>query len=35
MLPSFPTETFPVMAAWVEGLDFTTVYVFTVFYVLK
>lgn len=23
MLPSFPTETFPTMAAWIEGPDFT------------
>lgn len=35
MLPSFPTETFPVMAAWIEDLDFTIVYVFAVLYVLK
>lgn len=35
MLPSFPIETFPVMGAWMEGLDFTIVYVFTVLYLLK
>lgn len=35
MLPSFPTETFPVMAAWMEGLNFTIVNVFTELYVSK